>query len=56
MQRPLSHDKLSRGIVARYIIGVDVIGSFVVVDGLQLEARMIVREDVGKTIFGTITR
>jgi hypothetical protein len=38
MQRALSDDELSWGIVARNVVGVDVIRSFIVINWLKLEA------------------
>lgn len=55
MKRSLGDNELTRRIVTRHVIGVDVIGAFVVVDGLQLESRMVVGEDVGEAVFRTIT-
>lgn len=55
MQRSLCDDELARRIVTRHVVGVDVIGAFIVVDGLQLESRMVVGEDVGEAVFRTIT-
>lgn len=42
--------------MARHIIGVDVIGAFVVVNRLQLESRVVVWKNVGEAILGTIAR
>jgi hypothetical protein len=50
----LRHDELSRRIVTGHIIGVNVVRAFVVVDRLQLEARVVVGKNVGETILGTI--
>lgn len=55
MQRPLRHDELSRRVVARHIISVDVIGALVVIDRLQLKARVVVGKNVGETILGAVT-
>jgi hypothetical protein len=38
MQRALSDDEFSWGIMARNVVGVDVIGSFIVINWLELEA------------------
>lgn len=54
MQGALRDDKLARRIVTRHIIRVDVVGALVVVDGLQLEARVVVGKDVRESVLGTI--
>lgn len=51
----MRHDELAWRVVAGHVVGVDVIRAFVVVDGLELESRVIVGENVGKAIFGSIT-
>lgn len=54
MQGALRHDKLARRVVARHIVGIDVVRALVVVDRLQLEARVVVGEDVCESVLGAI--
>lgn len=56
MQGALRHDELARRVVARHIVGVDVVGALVIVDRLQLKARVVVGEDVGESVLGAIAR
>lgn len=39
----------------RYIVGINVVGAFVIVNGLQFKARMVVWKNIGKSIFRSIT-
>lgn len=54
VQRPLCDDEFTWGIVTRHVVCVYVIGALFVVDGLELEAAVVVRQDVGETILRTI--
>lgn len=38
------------------VVGVDVVGALLVVDGLQLVARVVVGEDVGEAVLGAVAR
>lgn len=38
----LRDDELARRIMSRHVVGVDVVRAFLVVDGLQLVARVVV--------------
>ena len=45
-----------KGNTYRNIVGVYVVGAFVIVDRLQFESRVVVRQDVGETILWSIAR
>lgn len=56
MQRTLGHDKLARRIVPGHIVGVYIVRALLVVYRLQLEARMVVGQDVREPILRPVTR
>lgn len=49
-----SFEKMEWWVTYRHIISIDVVGSFVIVHRLQFEARMIVWQNIGKSILRTI--
>lgn len=54
VQRALRDDELARRVVARHVVGVDVVRALLVVHRLQLEARVVVRQDVGEAVLGPV--
>ena len=48
VERPLGHDELPLGVVARHEVRVDVVAPLLVVGGLQLYPAVVVRQDVGE--------
>ena len=38
----------------RYVVGVDVVGAFVVIDRHELDARVVVGQDIGETILRSV--
>ena len=56
MQRSLSYDEFAGGVVTGNKVGVDEIGPFLVVRRLQLDARMVVWQNVGESVLGTVDR
>jgi hypothetical protein len=56
VQWSLSDDKLARRIVARHVVCVDVIAALIVINRLQLVARVVVWQDVGETVLRSIAR
>lgn len=54
MQRALRDDEFARRVVARHVVGVDVVGAFVVIDRLQLETRVVVGKNVGEAVLGPV--
>ena len=56
MQRSLSHNKFSGRIETGNKIGIDIIRSFLVVSRLKFDPGMVVRQNIGETIFGSVDR
>lgn len=55
VQRPLRDDELTWRVVTRHVVGVDVVAAvLLVVRRLQLEARVVVRQDVGEAVLGPV--
>lgn len=54
MEWPLRNNELARRIVTGHVVGVDIVGAFVVVDRLQLKSRVVVGKNVCETVFGAI--
>jgi hypothetical protein len=50
VERALGDDELARGVEPGHEVGVDVVAALVVVAGLQLDSRVVVRQDVGETV------
>lgn len=50
----LRDDELARRVVSGHVVGVDVVGALLVVDGLQLVARVVVGQDVGEAVLGPV--
>ena len=56
MKRALGHDKLSLGVVAGHEVGVDVVAALLVVRGLELHPAVVVGQDVGEPVLGSVDR
>lgn len=56
MQRSLRDNEFTRRVVAGHVVCINVIRTFVVVHRLQLEPRMVIRQNVCETILRTIAR
>lgn len=54
VQRALRDDEFTWRVVARHVVGVDVVGAFVVIDRLQLETRVVVGKNVGEAVLGPV--
>ena len=56
VERTLGHDKLPLGVEAGDEVGVDVVAPVLVVGGLELDPAVVVGEDVGEPVLGSVHR
>lgn len=53
-KQPLDHAPRTDSTTYRHVVGVDVVRALLVVHRLQLEARVVVGQDVGESVLGSV--
>ena len=56
MERALRYDKLPLRVESGHKVAVDVVGALLVIGGLQLDAAVVVGQNVGEPVLGPVAR